>query len=242
MGGIIQTDIGALGHHLTRGRGEAADVFPGSPLAIIGLWVIALRERFALDPAEPLPWVWVENFKPEEDEAETTDHPRKLLIESAFNVEKSIRNYRPAIYVSRGPATPDKIIVDNRAGNFLPTAFKAHYAHVNMPIMFDCECENAGESSVIAETAWGFVLATRDIFRSEFGLHDIVEPTLGETTPGTVDKTTWTTQVRFNVVYEQRWGTRPVAPVLREARARFTTKDEEQNYLAGVAARDLSRP
>lgn len=242
MGGIIQTNVGALGHKLPRGEGEAADVFVGSPLAIIGLWVLALRERFNLNVAEPLPWVWMPNLRPEDTEAETTDNPRKIMIESAFNVEKGVRNYRPAIFISRGSAVTDKIIVDNRAGSYVPKDFKAYYGHITMPMMFDCESENAGESSIIAETAWAFVLATRDIFRADFGLHDITEPILGETIPGTVDKTTWTTQVKFNVVYEQRWGTTPVAPVLREVAAKIEAAGEEQNYLRGLAARDLSHP
>lgn len=245
MGGIIQTNTGARGEHLPRGEGEGVDVFPGSPLAIVGLWVLALRERFNYNIGEPLPWVWTPNMRPEntEDEVPLPDgSPRKLLIESAFNVEKSARNYRPAIYVNRGRATSEKIVVDNRAGNHLPTALKAHYSHVSMPIIFDCESENAGESITIAETAWGFVLSTRDIFRKEFGLHDIVEPSLGETTPGTVDKTTWTTQVQFNVVYEQRWGTKPIAPVLREIVGHLEVAGSEENFLRQIAARDLTHP
>jgi hypothetical protein len=245
MGGIVETNIGARGMHLPRGEGEAADVYVGSPLAIIGLWVLALRERFNANLGEPLPWVWRANLRP--DDAENgeplPEAPRNLVIESAYNVEKAHRNYRPAIYVGRGRATATKIAVDNRAGNFIPTGFKAHYGHVTMPIIFDCESENSAESTTIAETAWGFVLATRDIFRSSFGLHDIVEPALEETTPGALDKNTWTTQVAFNVVYEQRWGTRPIAPVLREIAAQLEAGTSDGGTtLQQLAARDISHP
>jgi hypothetical protein len=241
MGGIVETNVGARGGRLPRGEGEAADVYIGSPLAIIGLWVLALRERFNYNTGEPLPWVWRPNLRAEDNEngEPLPGSPRNLVIESMYNVEKQHRNYKPAIYVGRGRAVAEKIVVDNRAGNYIPTGFKAYYGHVTMPIIFECQSENSAESVTIAETAWGFVLSTRDIFRSSFGLHDIVEPALGETMPDEEDKHVWKTQVTFNVVYEQRWGTRPIAPVLREIAAQVEAGTET---LQSLAARDTSHP
>ena len=116
MGGIVITDPA----HLPRLTGEHKDILPGTPLAVIGVWLQALRYRFNDHPGEPLPWVWSPDLKPDDDEdgqpRDEGGEPRKLMIEAAFNVEKTARNYRPAIYVDRGAITPMKHHVDNFAG------------------------------------------------------------------------------------------------------------------------------
>lgn len=220
MGGIVITNTGARGTTLPRLEGENPDVFPGSPLAVIGLWVFALRNRFNANIAEPLPWVWSETLRPEATENEEPlpeGSPRKLLIESMYNVEKSNRNYRPAIYVGRGGALQSvKIMLDNKVGVRHQNQFTAYHCHAHTPIVFECESEASGESSTIAETAWAFILTTRDIFRKDFGFHEITEPVLGDTVPGKSDKETWITNVQFDVTFDMRWGVTPVAPLLRE--------------------------
>jgi len=221
MGGIVITNTGVRGTTLPRLEGENPDVFPGSPLAVIGLWVFALRNRFNANVGEPLPWVWKDELQP--SEAEDADplpegSPRGLLIESMYNVEKSNRNYRPAIYVGRAgnAIRSNKIMVDNRVGTRLPNQFKAYLCHASMPIVIECESESSGESSSIAETVWAFILTTRDIFRKDFGFHELTEPMLGDTQPTKTDKEVWITNVQFEVTFDVRWGVTPIAPVLRD--------------------------
>jgi hypothetical protein len=247
MGGIVQTNEGIFKTKLARLEGENPDVMPGSPLAVIGLWIEALRFRFNATPAEPLPWVWRENLRPADDEAETPlqpdpadphktiGSPRTLLIDSAYNIEKAARNYRPAIYVGRGRVRPIKHSINNLVGEYLPTQIKAHHCLAAMPLMIECESESAGESSTIAETVWAFVLSCREIFRKDFGFHEITEPILGETTYGTTDKTIWTTIVDFEVQYDVRWGVKPLAPFLRD----LSLKMQSPDYLLEIAARDM---
>lgn len=252
MGGIVQTDIGVRRNALPRLQGEQADILPGSPLAVIGLWIAALQYRFNATAAEPLPWVWASDLRPEANEAGTplepdpTDRhltigsPRKLLIDSAYNVEKDARDYRPALYVGRGPVTPIKQAVNNFVGEYLPTQVKAYHCLANMPINIDCESEASGESSILGDTVWAFVLSCRDIFRQDFGFHEITEPVLGETTMSVSDKRTWITTVSFNVQFDVRWGVKPIAPFLRDLRLHLTPEgDGLQDYLLTVAARDL---
>jgi hypothetical protein len=85
-----------------------------------------------------------------------------------------------------------------------------------MPIVTECESESSGESSAIAETVWAFILTTRDIFRKDFGFHELTEPILGDTQLIKTDKEVWITNVQFEVAFDIRWGVTPVAPVLRE--------------------------
>ncbi len=194
-------------------------VAPGTPLAMVGLWLAALRGRFARDPQEPLPWVWDPSLQPvenPEDIPPPPDEPRKLMIEAALNVEKAERNYRPAIFVNRGDIVPPKNAVDNFVGAQLRTGLRAFHSMAAMPILFECESENAGESSLIADTAWFFVLSSRDIFRSSFHLHEITNPVMGPTQPTTVDKEVWRTTVSFQVQFDLRWTTKPIAPFLND--------------------------
>lgn len=240
MGGIIRTDEGYR-YRLPRLKGEGVDVAPGTPIALIGLWVTALRYRFNRNVAEPLPWVWDENLRPADDEDGVPvpeGEPRKLLIEAAFNVEKSARNYRPAIYVDRGPVSADKVVVDNMAGRHLPSGLYAHFCQANVPITFYCESENAAESCLIADTAWFFVLATRDLFRKDFGLYDIREPSMGETRPVDEDKQVWQTPVQFVVTLEMRWATRPIAPLLRDIALKIGLTGDSNLYYHQVVLRD----
>jgi hypothetical protein len=214
------------------------------PIAVIGLWLSALRYRFNDNPGEPLPWVWSPDLKPDDDENgtprdEPDGEPRKLMIEAAFNVEKEKRNYRPAIYVDRGPVVPMKHHVDNFAGQYTPETFKAYHSMADMPMSFLVESESSGECCLIADTAWFFVLSTRDIFRRSFGMHEISNPVLGPTEPQVVqDKPIWQTTVNFNVQFDLRWTTRPIAPFLREILARISRASNPQVAYHEMVLRD----
>lgn len=239
MGGIVQT--GPPG--ITRLANEHQDVAPATPIAIVGLWLRALQLRFNANEREPLPWVWDASLKPSsaEDEEPLPDgEPRKLMIEAALNVEKSIRNYRPAIYVGHGEVTPAKISVDNFVGTHLPSALKAYHTLATMPMFFECESENWGESELIADTAWMFVLATRDIFRKDFALHEITNPVLGRTQPDQhADKEIWRTTVSFTIQFDLRWYTRPIAPLLRDMYAEIQDETDANTYYHKIVLRDL---
>lgn len=218
---LITTNHDYAGGALPRLQGESADLVPGSPMAVIGLWVYALRGRFEDQESSPLPWVWSAtalNIDTMTGSPRPDGEPTKILIEAGYNTEKAVRNYRPAIYVSRGghPIQPAKHIVNNFVGQHLPSGLKSYHCFVTMPLVVDCYSDNAAESSTIGETVWGFMLATREIFRQSFGLHDIEEPILGDTVPGQEDKTVWVTQVQTRVTFDMRWSVTPISPKLRE--------------------------
>ncbi len=243
MGGLIITENNYRGQPMARLTNDSPDIFIGSPLAVIGLWVFALRQRFSADPAAPMPWVWDPDLQP----AETEDgnpppdgSPRKIYITSSYNVESAVRNYRPAIYVGRGGGAmrAEKISLDNKVGIRFQDMLQAYHCHGTMPITFECESESLGESSTIAETAWAFVLSSRDVFRRDFGLHDITEPVLSDTVVHKTDKECWVTTVQFQVTHDVRWSVTPIAPKLRDIALQVGLQSNPNFFLDLVVSPD----
>lgn len=240
MGGIIKVNKGYRNNAIPRlAEGEGSDVFPGSPLAVIGLFVFALRARFENSEGAPLPWVWDDELRPD---PYTEDGPVKLYIESTYNVSNPDLNYRPAIYVGRGggAVSIEKVSVDNRVGVHLPTGFTAYHCYATMPITFECEAETSGESSAIAETAWAYVLSSRDILRRNFGFHEVTEPVLGDTEPTKTDKETWVTRVQFQVQYDMRWGVTPIAARLRDLAVKLINEEGGESFYRNLAVINLN--
>ena len=135
----------------------------------------------------------------------------------------------------------DKIVVDNFVGQHTPSGLRAFYTQANIPITFYCESENAGESSLIADTAWFFVLATRDIFRKDFGLNDISNANMGRTSPHEEDKEVWVTPVSFVVTVDLKWSTRPIAPLLREIGLHIVERNNPDEFYHEIVLRDLRK-
>jgi hypothetical protein len=86
----------------------------------------------------------------------------------------------------------------------------------NTEMLVSCSSETPGESSILGDTVWFFLLATRDIFRKDFGLYDLTEPILGKTVNDEEDKEIWKTQIHFSVTTEMRWAVRPIAPLVND--------------------------
>ena len=233
----IRTNQNWRGNALPRLEGEGPDVFPGSSLAVVGLWVFALRERFKYNEAYPLPWKWEHELRPEETEEGNTNHPRKIHIESAYNTEKPVRNYRPYIVVGKGGGntTADKVSINNFVGRNQYTGKKAYHCYATMPVVLECGAESAGSSSTIGDVVFSFILSTREVFRQDFGLHEITEPILTDTVPKEDDKEVWVTNIQFQVQYDMRWGVEPIAPVLRDIRAAIRGRQNAAETFANIA-------
>ena len=238
---IITTPDDWRGQPLPILEGESPLIAPGTPLAVIGLFMAAIRYRFT-DPGngEPLPWYWDIELTPESECVEPVDNRQKLLVEAGFNVDSSSRNYRPAIYVDRnGDVIATKVVIDNRAGQDLPSTEKAYFALAEFPLLIECDSETPAESAILADTVWFFLLATRDVYRENFGLYNISEPTLGPTRHAEYDKEVWQTTIQFTVQIELRWGTRPIAPLLRDIAAKIQDSGNPDVYYHQIALREF---
>lgn len=200
--------------HFPRMPDQQADIMISSPLAVIALFIELARERFRV--AQGLPWVWEGSPTPRATETGDTTAPRRIVIEGAWFRQAETHDPEPAIYASCGDIAPTKIVVDHRAGQQLSTGLKGYYAPAQIPILYEVLAADPGESMVIADTLWFFILAGIDAIRATFGIHDVTSPVLGPVAPDPKAKTLWRSPVSFTIQTELRWTTVPIAPLLRE--------------------------
>jgi len=204
--------------------GQQADVMPGSPLAIVALFTEVILERFR--PGNGLAWVWSENPTSSTAETNQEDAARKIVIEPAFNTRLEVRNARPAIYIDKGETSAGKVAVGHFAGQQLPTGLRGFYSLATIPIEIEVVSDSKGESAVLADVSWFYLLAGREVVRETFGIHEFTPPILGRTGIYEADKTLWSTKIAFEIQIDLRWVTKPMSPVLRDIVLRFRSSGE----------------
>lgn len=204
--------------------GQQADVAPSSPTAITALFTEIVRERFRVDNG--LAWAWSDGETPAPDETGNPDAPRKILIEPAFAEHDETRNYRPAIFIDKGETRMEKVAIGNLAGKQLSSGLTGYYALASVPIDIECVSDKKGESAILGDTVWFYVLAGRELIQKTFGLHELTPPVLGRTIPSERDKAEWSTHVSFEIQTHLRWTTKPVAPLLNGVVMRFRRSGE----------------
>ncbi len=217
-------NINNQNQQLPRIAGQQADIAVGSPLAIVALFTEIVRERFR--PDNGLSWVWSENPTPQKTEENTEDAPRKILIEPAFNENLEVRNYRPAIYIDKGETAAGKVAIGNFVGQQLKSGLRGFYALGTTPIDIEVVSDLKGESAILGDITWFYILAGREQIRATFGLHELTPPILGKTVPFEGDKGQWSTHITFEVQFDLRWTTLPISPLLKDIVVRFRDSAE----------------
>lgn len=228
-------------NHLAKAQGQHPDIFYGSPLAVVGLFVEVIRARFKGDNAIALPWYWDDDPTPDPNEtgepstetSEVTGGPgmgRKIYVESAYTSNNEARNYRPAVLVDKDTTQLLKPVIGNRAAWLPKEGLEVYYAIAQIPIEVMCLSEERGESAQIADFVWFHLVACTNLIREEFGIHDISPPVIGKTTPfrrteGNKDSS-WNTPIEFNVMVEYRWKTQPIAPLLESVAINLRARGE----------------
>jgi hypothetical protein len=181
----------------------------GSPLAIQGIFLEVLRERFAKNAG--LQWTW------DEDPTHTG-----ILIETGYNEETESRSEIPALYVTRLETRPEKIAIGDRKGVHLPDHHEAFTALMNVTLVVECVSNNEGESSILGDLVQFTLLASQDVIQREFGLHNFEHPILGQTTPYSRDKTKWASPVSFSIQFHVHWAQVPIAPLIQQFNQRIS--------------------
>ncbi len=197
----------------------------GSPLAVLGLLLEALRERFA--EGNGLEVVW-------RDDPALTD----ILIEIGYNVEVESRNYGRALYLNRLSSSPRAIAVGDRAGVRLRDHYEGFIAEMTSQLTIDCVSNDKGDSMLLGDVTQHFLLAVRQIMESQYGIHDFGMPELGQTSPFEHDQEKWSTSVSFTLSYFVRWATVKIRPLLQQI---AVTTQDAQEASANVALASINR-
>lgn len=184
---------------------EAQDrtrIAAGSPLAVLGIFLEALRERFA--EGNGLPYVW-------RPDVQTTD----ILIEAGYNVETEARDTGVAIYVNRLNTVPQSIAIGDRVGVHLPDHYEGFTCMMASTISIDCVANDQGHSALLADIVQHFLMAGKQIFEGYYGLHDVSLAAMEQTLPFSHDQEKFSTTVTFGVQYQARWSTVKIRPLLQ---------------------------
>jgi hypothetical protein len=199
--------------------GQHPDVFPGSPLALIAVFVETIRLRFSQDNANRIPYYWTQDPTPTSEEEHTVDHPRKILIESQYLQNPDSRDFRPAILVDRGDMAFAKIAVGNRAEYDEKTDSNLYVMHATTPISVMCVAKDRGESMSIGEIVAFYLASILPEMRETFGFQDASLPVLSSTQVyrrSSNDIEEWITPVNLQVTCKHIWKEAVIAPKLRE--------------------------
>ena len=194
-------------------------IVDGSPLAIIGIFVAVLRERFTEGNGPPdYPWF--------EDSINT-----KIIIESGFEDNQTERGKKPAIYIDKDESVYGKPIIGDRAGIVWKDMSDFQWTLSTVPVLIECVASQRGESAVIGDIVHWTLHCASDPIQATYSLHDMSPPTLGRTVPYEADKESWVTPVSFHVQYPVRWRVTPIRNLIQETRLRIRNADATQHYV-----------
>lgn len=210
-----------------KGGDQLPIVVDGSPLAIIGIFIEILRERFAPGNGMDEHYLWY---------ADMTQ--TNIVIESAFRDTSQTRNKKPALFVDKDQSVYGKVILGDRAGHTFKDGKEFEWTLSTVPVLIDCVAGTPGESAILGDIVQWTIHAASDAIQGAFALHDLSPPTLGRTIPYEADKEAWTTPVSFRVQYNVRWTTVPVAPLLQAIRQRINVSGASaSNYFVSIVSR-----
>lgn len=186
--------------------GQTASIRPGSKLAVLGVYVSVIRQRFSIDEVDgSFQWRWVSDIK-----------KTGIAIESAFNEDQTHRDKRPAVYVDCDDQVMGRVVLGDRAGKDPRSGLEGFWALQTVPILIECVAGKRAESAVIADLVGTFLQASSDLIQAAFGFHDMTPVTVGRVQPVGRDKNEWIAPVTFSVQYPMRWTNKPTGPLLKE--------------------------
>lgn len=191
-------------------------VYWGSPLAVIGLFMEVVRARFSA-PNE-LPWRWRDDPRRRDEDDGSNEHPFPILIESELMDDPEARSGIPAIYVGVDDIRYTQIVVGDKYAHHMPTRDLWYHAHESVPVVLNCVSSNRGEAAILGDIVYRHILSGKQLIRETFDIHAIDGPTLGKTQPfrrAAENPDGWTSPVTFTCTLNVRWHVKPYAPVLQ---------------------------
>jgi hypothetical protein len=181
-------------------------IVDGSPLAIIGIFVSILRERFS-EANSPRKDTWIWNDDP---------NLSTITIESALEDNSTLRDKHPAIFVDKDQSTYGRVVIGDRAHHQLRNSQDVQWTLSTVPLIIECVATRKGESAVLGDIVQWTLHAASDVIQKTFAFHDMTPITLGRTSPYEMDSECWNTPISFTVQYNVVWTYVPIKPLLQQ--------------------------
>lgn len=231
-------------HGLPRLADQHPDVFPGSPTALIAVFCAIVQARFYRQGgAPPLPWFWSMDGTPREDDSgglpgdtpEDAREGRRIEIAPATQEHPDQRNNYPALLVSRSPLVYRSLGTRRTVHEEHPFRAQMLMCHATTNITIQCLSRNDGESANLADLVASYLYGSTQELTEEFNIYNIGDPIIGVTD---IYKRlgnevhAWRTDVQVEVTIAYKWYKYPLAPILREFRARLSARDETRDLRA----------
>lgn len=201
------------------------DVFPSSPMALIGIFIAIIQDRFSGTNAEGLPYYWDPDPTPDHDEDNSNEKPRRIYIESQFSEFPDARDVLPSILVDKEETRADKQWFGHRGHINLPDRNEVYVMFTTSSMSILVGGRTRGESATLAEHIFMFLATCTPFIRETFSIHDISVPIMSKTTPqrrSGNDIEFWNTTINFQVQTKVLWRTKPIAPRLQEIRSKLS--------------------
>lgn len=221
----------------------------GSSLSVMGALLLIVRERFSRHPDQSMPWSWQNDSK---FPGEYKEDPSRsnITIELANQDDNDIKEKKPAILISRGPISAQKLYLDDKTFEDRPTGAKLRHNMASGAFSFICKSYVKGESEILANIIFEWLMYCNDIFRKFFQFHDVGPFSLGNEMPGQKASDIRQCVVECRLSWEHRWSVTPLAPKLSGIIARiyggddahFTSEiDDTSELLVQIASSSLGR-
>jgi hypothetical protein len=178
-----------------------------SPIAIIGVMLSILRERFS--QSQGLPWVWA-------PEMSTTSLDNTITIEVGSEENIEATNRRPGIYVKRGPVSYLQSVIGDKHAVNRKSGSEVFYATADTSFTFVIEAEEEGEAAMLADVVLSTFMMGADLIERAYKFRKLGPFSISAASQPIHDTDVCQIQVTMGLTFDVRWGTLPIAPLLNE--------------------------
>jgi hypothetical protein len=185
-------------------------VMAGSPLAVQGIFLEALREYFQ-DPDAPYRW-------------NTDANTSEIIIEAGLNPMPEQANCSRGVFVVRGGSDASKIMLGNRMGVDIPTGQEGFYANMVTSLQVECVSAAKGECEILGDFVQHFLIASRQIIEAQYGFQDMTLASMGPVGVYSIDENLYSVTLSFSTTHAFRWTTVKIAPVLAQLVVHMKTR------------------
>lgn len=185
-------------------------VMAGSPLAVQGIFLEALREYF-MNPDAPFQW-------------NTDANSSQILIEAGANPMPEENNPSRGIFVVRAGSDATKIMLGDRMGIDIPTGQEGFYANMVTSLAVECISAAKGECEVLGDFVQHFLIASRRIIEAQYGFQSMSMASMSAVSTYQYDARYFAVTLSFNTTHAFRWTTVKIAPTLNQLVVHMKTR------------------